>query len=146
VNLGFWPCALILLLAFIAGVVVAGRLAWLRRLFVPSREMERGAVARAKSLFFDQRLHRTSGATGVLVYISLFERAAVVLADDAVAKSLSDRALDEVRDQVLDGVKEAGVAKGLAAGIERLGDLLGAALPAAADDVDELPNEVVLLE
>ena len=73
VRVGLLPLLGVLVLGFIIGAVLAGRLPGLRRLFVPRREMDRETAERAKAIFFDKRLHRTVGSTGVLLFVSVFE-------------------------------------------------------------------------
>ena len=145
-SVGFWTLAGVFLVAFLCGVVLADRVDWLRRLFVPARELEREAIVRAKTVFFDRRVYRTSRGTGILLYVTLLERRVVVLADDTIADRLSERALSEVRDEIVDGLKAGDLAAGLVAGIERIGNLLGTSLPAEGDQIDEVPSEVVVID
>jgi putative membrane protein len=146
VAIGFWVFALLFLVGFIAGIVAAHRLAWLRGLFVSPREKDRQTFIRAKTVFFDRRVYRTTRGTGLLLYVTLFERRVAVLADDAIADKMSERALGEVRDAILAGVREGDLARGLCDGIERLGLLLGATLPSEPGRTDEVPSEVVVLD
>jgi len=76
--------AVAIVAAFVAGSLIASRVGWLRRLFTPRKHMQDEVRARARSVFFDNRVHHTAGATGVLIYVSLYERLAVVLADTAI--------------------------------------------------------------
>ncbi|HLU46581.1 MAG TPA: hypothetical protein VK116_00805 [Planctomycetota bacterium] len=146
VALGYWTLALIFLVAFVAGVALAHRVPWLRRLFIAPRELDRATVIRAKTVFFDRRVHRTTRGTGILLYVSLFERRVAVLADDAVAETMSERALGEVRDEVLAGLRRRDLAAGLAQGIDRLARLLEGLFPSEAGRTDEVPSEVVVIE
>jgi len=144
-RLGFWVIVGIFLAGFIAGVVVADRVPRLRQLFVSRREIEERIIASAKSVFFDRRVHRTSGGTGILLFLSVLERRVAVLADDAIADQLSEKALEEIRDEVIAGLRDGGIADGLVRGADRVGNLLGAALPAGDERIDEVPSEVVVL-
>jgi putative membrane protein len=145
VRVGFWPLLAAAFAGFVAGVFTADRVPALRRLFVPQRDLDRETLRRAKAVFFDRRLHRTSRASGVLVYVSLHERRVAIIADDAVAAKLSERALGEVRDEVASGLKDSDLAGGLERGIERLGNLLVVSFPAGGERQDEVPSELVLL-
>lgn len=145
VGFGFWWVLLLMLVGYVGGVVLADRVDGLRRLFAPAREMESETVARAKAVFFDRRLHATSQGTGVLLYVSLLERRAVVLVDDAVAEKLDEKALEEIRDELLAGLREGSLAKGFNGGIQRVGSLLAESLPAGENRKDEVPSEVVVL-
>ena len=145
IQLGFWWLVLILVVGFVGGVILANRISWLRRLFTPTREMDGDTITRAKTIFFDRRLHRTSRGSGVLLYVSLLERRVVVLVDDAIAEKFSERTLQELRDEILTGVREGDLAKSLVLGLERLGSLLQGPLPSRDGQVDEVPSEVVVL-
>jgi len=105
------------------------------------RHVRRRAVRRAAMVAFHQRgVRRTRARTGVLVYVSLIERMAAVIADDGVlavaprdAWRAAIRAIDRA---VADGGHAT--AKAIAA----LSTVLDACLPAGADDVNELPDVV----
>ena len=81
---------------FVIGAVVASHVGWLRRLFTPRREMRDEVAARARSVFFDSRVHHAAGDTGLLMYVSLYERMAVVLGDESIVDKLGQAALDEL--------------------------------------------------
>lgn len=146
VALGFWALALIFIVAFVGGAALAHHVLWLRRLFVSSRELDRETSQRAKTVFFDRRVHRTSRGNGVLLYVSLFERRVVVIADDAIAEKLSERALGEVRDELIAGLAKNDIVQGLTRAVARLSSLLEGVLPGEAGRADEIPSEVVVLE
>lgn len=134
-----------LLVGFVVGAVIAARVGWLRRLLTPKREMVEEVERRARESFFDQRIHHTEGATGVLIYVSIFERLVCVLADDAVTKVLPEGEVKRLCDELTKTLGST-PAEGLAATIGSLGDTLSGPLPRAEDDVDELENAVVLID
>ena len=131
---------------FVVGAVVASRLGWLRRLFTPRRQMCDEVIERARAVFFDQRVHHTVGATGVLLYVSLYERKAVVLADEAIVDKLGPNALQDVCDALTAHLRRSHPADALCQAIAATGDKLAAVLPRAADDVNELPDALVILD
>lgn len=134
-----------LVVGFVAGAAIASRVGWLRRLFTPKREMVDEVQRRAREAFFDQRIGHTGGATGVLVYISLFERTVCILADEAVMKVLPE---GEIKRLCAGLTAKLGTAPadGLSETIASLGEQLSVPLPRAEDDVDELANAVVLID
>ncbi len=146
IRVGFWIFVVLLVVGFIVGAVLADRMRWLRRLFTSAREMDQETVARAKTVFYDRRVHRTRKASGVLLYVSIYERRVVILADDSVREQLSERSLEEAQDEALAGLQGGSIADGLRRGIDRLGQLLEVALPAGADDENEVFNEIVLID
>lgn len=81
--------ALVQLVAGLLGALVA---MWdpVERLLTGARAMDEAARARATRAFHENGLHRTSEGTGVLVFASLFEHAAVVLGDHGIHAKMGD--------------------------------------------------------
>jgi putative membrane protein len=100
---------------------------------------------RSRQVFFDSRVHHTAGRTGLLIYVSLFERMAAVLADEAVTERLGQPALDALRDQLTAALAAQSLADALCATITAAGPRLAAALPREPGDVNELPDALVVL-
>ena len=131
---------------FIIGAVVASRVGWLRRLTTPNEEMADDVLRRAQHVFFDTRAHHTAGRTGVLIYVSLFERMAAVVADQAVLDKLGNPALMELRDRLVEALKTQPPADALCAAIQAAGDKLAPLLPRADDDINELSDALVTID
>ncbi len=131
---------------FILGAVLGTYAHGLRRMFTSKAEMREEVLARARQAFFDNRVHRTSGATGLLVYISVYERMAAVVADDAATEKLGQPALDALCAALVSGIREGRAAESVCTVLRDAGEQLGRVLPRAGDDVDELPNQLVLLD
>ncbi len=131
---------------FIVGAVIASRVGRLRRLFTPQQQMEEEVDARAKGMFFDNSIHRTEGGTGLLIYVSLFERMACVMGDQTIVDELGQETLDELCRQLIDGIAERGPADAIRAVIENAGEFVGSVLPCEKNDVDELANELILID
>jgi len=134
------------LAGFIVGAVVASRVGWLRRLTTPNEEMADDVLRRAQHVFFDSRVHHTAGRTGLLIYVSLFERMAAVVADQAVLDKLGNPALMELRDRLVEALKTQPPTEALCAAIQAAGERLAPVLPRADDDVNELPDALVTID
>ena len=132
-------------LAFIIGATLASQVDWLRRLFTPRKQMREEVESSARQGFFDSRIHRTAGATGLLVYISMYERMATIVGDQAVVDGLGRPALDELCRQLTGRLRSAGPTEALCETIRTAGDRLATVLPRAEDDVNELPDSLVIL-
>lgn len=124
----------------------AARLSWVQRLFISSADRESQTYQRALNEFYLSGLHKTEGSTGVLLFISLNDHKAVVLADESIAKKLPPETWNEVVQQLLKGAKEKNLADGFCSAIEKCGDLLEAHFPILPNDVDELLNHLVIKE
>ena len=132
--------------AFITGAVAGSRIGWLRRLFTPRREMLEEVAARAREIFFDKRVHHTSGATGMLIYVSLFEHMAVVLGDQEVLDKLGQPFLDRLCQQLTEGLHQRKPTDALCGVIENAGMELSGPLPRDEGDVNELQDALVLID
>lgn len=135
-----------IVLAFIVGVVAGSRLAWLRRLFVPRRQILEEVSARAREIFFDKRVHHTSGATGMLIYVSLFERTAVVLGDREVLERLGQSSLDRLCEQLTKDLQQGDPTNAICSVIAEAGKQLAGPLPRPIGDVNELHDPLVLID
>lgn len=145
-----WAYLLVLIasvvVGFVVGAAVGARVDGLRHLFTPAQQMRDEVLSRSRQVFFDSRVHHTVGRTGVLIYVSLFERMAAVLADDAVIEKLGQAALDELRDRLTASLGTQPLADALCGTLAIAGERLAAVLPRAAGDVNELPDALVVLE
>lgn len=147
-NAWVFPTLMILVpvLGFVLGAVVASRVGWLRRLFIPAREMRDETLRRARAVFFDQHIHHTAGAMGVLLLVSLYERRAVVLADQAILDKLGPAALQDVCDTLTSHLGHSHPADALCEAIAAVGKKLAPVLPRDAADVNELPDALVTID
>ena len=114
----------------------------LRRALTGPAERRRQVEAAARSLFVEKRVHGTAGRAGMLLYISLLEREAVIVPDVGLETLCvtehwkgAAAAIETAVHQKEDGVQ-------VAQKIRSLAPLLAPVLPRAANDVDELANEV----
>jgi putative membrane protein len=134
------------LVGFIAGAVLGSRVAWLRRLFTPGRQMREEVFTRAREVFFDNRVHHTAGASGLLIYVSFFERMAAVIGDQAVLEKVGQPALDEWCGQLTARLATQTPTEAICGVLVAAGEQLAAALPRAGDDVNELSDALVVLD
>jgi len=133
-------------LAFIAGAVAGRRIGWLRRLFTPRKQMLEEVAARAREIFFDKRVHHTSGATGMLIYVSLFEHMAVVLGDQEVLDKLGQTFLDRLYQQLTETLHQGNSTEAICSVITEAGKQLSGPLPRTEGDVNELQDTLVLID
>ncbi len=138
--------AIVMLLCFIAGAAIAGRLPGLRRLFTPQQQMHEEVNLRARQLFFDRRVHHTTGASGLLIFVSLYERMAVVLGDRSVVDALGSTFCEDLCQRLTTSLRSDDVAGAICDTIHRAATSLESALPRTEHDVNELPDALVLLD
>lgn len=135
-----------LLVGFLAGAIIADFVPALRRLFTPGKQMRDEVAAAARQAFVDRSIHHTASATGLLIYISLYERRAMILADNAVMQHLDQAALDAMGTQLIAKLSSGDIATALCDTIEDAGRRLSEVLPRETGDVNELPDSLVTLD
>lgn len=143
--LGLPWLVLIVVVGFILGAALTSRIGWLGRLLVSKREMREEVERAGWQAFGRFRVGRTAGGTGILIYISLFERMVSVLGDDPIAVKLDQRTWNEIRDTIIAGLRSGRAAEAVCEAIARSGELLGQHFPYRAGDVNELTDELRLV-
>ncbi|MGO4676947.1 TPM domain-containing protein [Bosea sp. 2YAB26] len=113
--------------------------------FVPGFIKRRRAHDVALREFTARGLTRTRGRTGVLLYIALQERYAEIVADIGIDETIDQAVWRGIIEPLLAAAKEDRLREGLIDAVGAVGSVLARHAPPAADDVDELPNKVVLL-
>lgn len=144
-SLQFIACVVAILIGFMLGTVVASRVNVLRRLFSPARQMRDEVQLRARAVFFDRRVHHTACATGIMLYISLFERMAIVLADQTVLDRLGQDQIDAMCAEFTQRLQMMQPIDALAETVQIVGQRLSDPLPRKGDDINELSDALVIL-
>jgi putative membrane protein len=142
VPFAVWAMPLDVALGFVVGAFLAANLPPLRRLLLPRLRRDRETQAAACSAFVKRGISRTKGRNGILVFVSTFERAFVCVPDIGVDVEALGARWRAQQDAARDAVARLDFEAFLVA-IRGLGPLLAEAMPHQADDVNELPDEVV---
>jgi putative membrane protein len=128
---------------FVLAALACSRLPPLRRLLSGRKARERNVELAAKAMFVERGITKTRSRTGVLVYLSLFEREAFVVLDvglDPVRLGHHyRRAVLELREA---GGRRSCSVEELVKALSDLGAALAEVYPIEEGDTDELPNEV----
>ncbi|GMN12649.1 TPM domain-containing protein [Altererythrobacter sp. MTPC7] len=132
------------LLTFIASWLV---LSWDRLTFLalPAPVKTSRVHAAAVRHFKVGAERRTHGRTGVLLYLSMKEHRAEIVADEPIAELVSADVWGEAMSDMLSEIREGRIADGLAAGIRDVGEVLSRHFPRAEDDQNELPDRLIEL-
>ncbi|MEL6530336.1 MAG: hypothetical protein AAGK01_02965 [Pseudomonadota bacterium] len=86
---------------------------------------------------------RTRGKTGVLIYLSMREHRAEIVADDSIAEKVSAEVWGEAMADMLDEIKSGKIAEGMAVGVRDVGFVLAEHFPRDEDDENELPDRLI---
>ena len=117
----------------------------IRLALTPGRTEARRVRRRAVELFRVAAERRTRARTGVLLYLSLAERRAEIVADATIHARVAPELWGEAMAALLTATRDGRPGEGLAAAVERIGAVLAEHFPRGGADVNELPDRVVEL-
>ena len=86
---------------------------------------------------------RTHGRTGILIYLSMREHRAEIVADEAIASKVDPDVWGGAMEAMLAELSQGRTADGMIAAVERVGAVLAEHFPRAEDDTNELPDRLI---
>lgn len=116
-----------------------------RLLLVPASVKRQRAHRRAVEQFLVQDLHTTGGRTGVLIFVSIAERYAEVLADTAIDRQVPKGTWQGIVDRLTDRIAAGHAADGFVGAVTEAGNYLAQHFPPGSTDPNELPNHLIVL-
>jgi putative membrane protein len=117
----------------------------LKFLLIPGPIKTKRVRQRAVDLFKVGAERRTHGRTGVLIYLSMREHRAEIVADAAIAEKVPLETWGEAMIDMLAEIREGRLAEGMAAGVRDVGAVLAEHFPRDAEDTNELPDRLIEL-
>jgi putative membrane protein len=117
----------------------------LRLPLTPAATKHRRVRRRAVAIFQAAAAGRTAGKTGILIYLSLAERRAEIVADEEILKVTDEHTWGEAMHALIAEVREGRPADGIVAAIERAGVVLAEHFPRSATDANEIPDKLIEL-
>jgi putative membrane protein len=129
------------LVAFVLGSLLSAGIPALRRALTSGKLMRSNVHTAARAAFVDLKIARTSARTGILVYVSTFERRVEVVPDVGVDPIVLGRPFAEAVRSLEEALRGRRSFPTFLEALRSLGPILGKALPRTADDVNELPDE-----
>lgn len=130
-------------LLFFPARFIFQRVPHLKEVFVGRKRKEIAVRERALKAFYENGLYKTRQNTGVLFFISLFERKVWVLADKGIHGKIKQQTLNRFADVVSKGIREGHARDALCEAIREAGEVLAKHYPVTTGDVDELPDGVI---
>ena len=125
------------------GLLVLWLFAPLRIFLVPHSLRQSRAHDNAWKQFLSRNVHRTARRTGVLIFLSLEERYAEVVADSGINAKVVSGTWQAVVDILIDGARSGRPAEGFVEAVEAVGELLAEHFPVGAGDENELDDHLV---
>jgi putative membrane protein len=100
---------------------------------------------RAMRLFKVGAESKTMGRTGILLYLSMKEHRAEILADEAIASKVAPEIWGDAMVALLDQVKAGHPGAGVAAAVAQMGVVLAEHFPKGTENPNELPDRLIEL-
>jgi len=137
----------LLLLTLAKFLAVLFLLKWrpLRMLLTPGATRTRRVRRRAIMLFKTGAERRTVGRTGILIYLSLAEHRAEIVADEAITHVTTPETWGEAMAAMLTQVKAGRPGEGIAAAVTIIGAVLAEHFPKSSGDTNEIPDKLIEL-
>lgn len=117
----------------------------LRLALTPKAKKLARVRSRAISLFKVGTESKTVGRTGVLLYLSMKEHRAEIVADAAIASKVAPEIWGDAMVALLDQVKAGNPGAGVAAAVTQMGVVLAEHFPRGTDNPNELPDRLIQL-
>ena len=132
---------LVFAFAFAAGFALTPFVPPLHRILTSRSAMAEAVSLRAEAAFTREQVFSTRDRTGILIFISYFERKVRVLADSGIHAKVPDGTWDGVVAKVVAGMASGRPADGIVEAVELCGALVRRhGFAARPDDTNELPD------
>ena len=141
-----WSVQRIFLVQILVFAVALLILSWppLRVALVPRAVRRARAHRAAVEQFFARGLTRTRERTGVLIFVSLAERYARIIADEGIASKVSNRDWQLAVDALTAHMRDGRIAQALVAAIQQCGAVLADHAPPTGAG-NELPDRIYVM-
>ena len=117
----------------------------LRLALTPGATKTRRVRRRAIMLFKTGAERRTVGRTGILIYLSMAERRAEIVGDEAITAVTTPDTWGEAMAALLTEVKAGRTGDGIVAAVAMIGAVLAEHFPKSGSDTNEIPDKLIEL-
>jgi putative membrane protein len=131
------------LLALAAALALVYALPGLRIRLAPRRWQYMRAHENALKQFLAKNVHLTAERTGVLIFVSLAERYAEIVADAGINSKVPQDIWDSIVAGLIDDARNGVLADGFVTAVAAVGTLLAEHFPVGPNDVNELDDHLV---
>ncbi len=115
----------------------------LRLLLTPKPLQIRRVQERAMQLFKVGAESRTVAHTGILIFLSMREHRAEIIADAAIAEKVAPAIWGEAMIALIDNVRAGAPGQGMAAAVNQVGAVLIEHFPKTGNNPNELPDRLI---
>jgi putative membrane protein len=131
------------LLAVLSALVVLKSFPAIRIRFVPHHLRHLRAHNNAVTQFLARNIHLTAERTGVLIFLSLEERYAEIIADGGIDLHVTQEDWNGIVEDLIGHASRGETAEGFCVAIDKVGAFLAAHFPPQPNDRNELDDHLV---
>ncbi len=139
-----WIILIAIVLACLALGIIAAPLKPVQRWLIPDWDLEEQVWRRAQSEWALQKIQKTETRTGILIFVSVMERKAVVLADEGISKHYSEDTWKQVVKSLSEHLHRGEWAVGFEKAVHLCGEILQKHLPASDRNPNEICDELII--
>jgi putative membrane protein len=116
------------------------------RIIIPKKARRFAVYQRALRHFVESGVYATKDRNGILLFISLMEHEVCIIADEGVLKKITQDQLDTFAQKLAEGIHRKELTATLVSCIASCGAILENHFPIQKDDINELPDGLVVLD
>ena len=115
----------------------------LKRFLTGQKHFDRATRNKAENAFLEEEVFNTRHRTGIMIFVSFFEREVIVMADRGISKVVDQKEWDNIVKMVTSAIAKGKLVEGIEAAIKRCGEiLLEKGFYITPDDVNELKDDL----
>lgn len=113
---------------------------------IPEKAKTKAVTNRALRYFAESGVYCTKDHSGILIFVSYFEKQVRIVADKGISEKISQDLWDMIADEMTENLSKGNVKEAYLAAVKRCGDILAENFPAKDDNPNELSDGLVILE
>lgn len=136
----------ILFVLSLLGAFFGKDILFIQRLFLTKIDKKYHVHQRAELEFYRSPIKKTHQHTGVLIFVSLVERQALILADKKISDQVEQDVWKNIVDEMILSLRKNDFVGAFDLSISKVGEILKQKCPAESHGINEVANELVILE
>lgn len=115
----------------------------IKRSLLNQKHLDRATRQRAENAFLEEEVFYTRHRTGIMIFISFFEREVIIMADRGISKVVDQKLWDKMVADLVLFIRKDKIVEGLEGAIKRCGEiLLEKGFTNTNDDINELRDDL----
>ncbi len=131
-----------LIVGYILGLLLCF-IPFVKRLFIFRPELEEETLQKAYEVFLEHKIHQTKNRSGVLVFLSVFEKRAIILADKNINEVVAENTWIKKIDLLIEEIHEKSLEEGFLNCLNDVGAILIQNFPGNNKNENELRDDLV---